>query len=45
MVGSDRAPSPWQVKHRPLEEDIWELYNVDEDFSLTTIWLKRTQRR
>ena len=27
---------PWQGKPlRPLEEDIWELYNVEEDFSLT----------
>ena len=27
---------PWQGKPlRPLEEDIWELYNVEKDFSLT----------
>ena len=27
---------PWQGKPlRTLEEDIWELYNIDEDFSLT----------
>ena len=27
--------APWEMKpRRPLEEDIWELYNVNEDFSL-----------
>jgi arylsulfatase len=26
--------APWEAKpRRPLEEDVWELYNVDEDFS------------
>lgn len=26
--------APWELKpRRPLEEDIWELYNVNEDFS------------
>ena len=28
--------APWEMKpRRPLQEDIWELYNVNEDFSLT----------
>ncbi len=27
--------APWEPKpRRPLAEDIWELYNVNEDFSL-----------
>jgi arylsulfatase len=27
--------APWEAQpRRPLQEDIWELYNVDEDFSL-----------
>ncbi len=28
--------APWQTgKQKPLESDVWELYNVKEDFSLT----------
>jgi len=29
--------APWQTgKQKPLESDVWDLYNVREDFSLTT---------
>jgi arylsulfatase len=29
--------APWEMKpRRPLAEDVWELYNVDEDFSEST---------
>lgn len=34
--------APWQTKNLPpLETDIWELYNVNEDFSLTNNLAKK----
>jgi hypothetical protein len=34
-LGATIHRAPWEIQpRRPLAEDVWELYNVDEDFSL-----------